>query len=520
MTTSPNTPKLSDIASDAAQTVPRPAPHIFARFVLPISILVVAALLLGATAWRAFAPARSVRTVSAAVRAVETTAADITRTPGAVIQAPGWVEPDPFPIYVAALTNGIIEAVSVLEGDVIEADQAIAQLINDDARLAVMRAQAALALEQASTERVRAELNAATVNLRELVGPTRRAAVAKATFAQRQAAAAAFASKLLTARAEHAQLLDEYDRKLPLVEEGAVAEAVVVRLKFQIEASDAATQSIEEAQRAAEAVAQSALAEHHAATRDLALLVEETLDVDRAKANLAHSTAAVALAQAELDNALLQFERCTVRSPVAGIVMERLAAPGSIINQNNGNHGAHILHLYDPAHLQVRADIPLADASRVGVGQRAEIVVDMLPDTVFQGRVTRFVHKANIQKNTVEAKVQIEDPSPLLKPEMLARVRILADLSDGTPNGTTTVQRVFVPESALAEHNGIRGVWIADGLDRGRGVATFRSLELGTTTNNQWIEVIDGVRPGERIILENEGLQNGARVALTHMKEA
>ena len=69
--------------------------------------------------------------------------------------------------------------------------------------------------------------------------------------------------------------------------------------------------------------------------------------------------------------------------------------------------------------------MPLADVAMVGAGQPAEIVVDLLPDTVFTGEVLRFVHRADLQKNTVEAKVRINDPSELLKPDMLARVRIL-----------------------------------------------------------------------------------------------
>jgi hypothetical protein len=89
-------------------------------------------------------------------------------------------------------------------------------------------------------------------------------------------------------------------------------------------------------------------------------------------------------------------------------------------------HSNHVVHLYDPAHLQVRVDVPLAEASRVGIGHKARIVVEVLPDRVFQGEVTRIVNEADLQKNTLQVKVRILDPVPELKPEMLARAQFLA----------------------------------------------------------------------------------------------
>ena len=111
--------------------------------------------------------------------------------------------------------------------------------------------------------------------------------------------------------------------------------------------------------------------------------------------------------------AQLAYDRCTVVSPIDGVVIERLTSPGSVIKFGNGEHSSHIVHLYDPTQLQVRADVPLSDASQVGVGHPAKIIVDVLPNTTFDGEVLRFVHRADQQKNTIEAKVKILNPSEL-----------------------------------------------------------------------------------------------------------
>ena len=186
-------------------------------------------------------------------------------------------------------------------------------------------------------------------------------------------------------------------------------------------------------------------------------------------------------------------------SPIDGVIIERIASPGSTIQFSNGQHGAHIVHLYDPRMLQVRADIPLAEAAKVGVGQPAEIIVDLLPDTIFEGVITRFVHRADLSKNTVEAKVHITDPSPLLKPDMLARVRILPSRNAEEDGLRRTVSRIFAPESAL---DGDGGIWVVDDRSGDEGIAARRSVELGDARVDGWIEIRSGLRPGDTVILD------------------
>ena len=167
------------------------------------------------------------------------------------------------------------------------------------------------------------------------------------------------------------------------------------------------------------------------------------------------------------------------------------------------------MHLYDPNALQVRADIPLAEAAKVGVGQAADIVVDLLPDTVFKGEITRFVHRADISKNTIEAKVRIINPSALLKPDMLARVRILETGRSKDGTALRTVQRVFAPMAAIDEEG---RAWIINNRSGDRGVAELRELTLGSRTVEDWREIIEGLEPGDMVILDGNTLKNGQAV--------
>ena len=425
-------------------TIPKPRRHLLS-IAIPIVLLLAVGGLLLSTVWSTLVPAPSVTTVAALLREVETEhVEDLPIDEAAVVQAPGWVEAEPFSVYVSALTEGVIESIEVLAGDSVKKGQAVARLVDDEARIGVMQAEAMVRTRQAEAMDAQAQLDV-------------------------------LAAQVRSARATTDALIDEHTRKLQLVEQGAVAAGPAERLGLRIQASEADIQRLQAQQRAAGAA--------------------------MAKAN-----AAIESAAATRDLAALKLDRMTVVSPQDGIVIERLVSPGSVIKFGNGEHGSHILHLYDPTKLQVRADVPLADVAMVGRGQPAEIIVDLLPDTVFTGEVLRFVHKADLQKNTVEAKVRINNPSLLLKPEMLARVKILpAPITEADGVVRQRLPRVLVPEEALVDG----WVWVVDGDDGLLGTARRRAVKAGPGTHEGWVEVLDGIRPGDRVILNFDALTDG-----------
>ena len=78
--------------------------------------------------------------------------------------------------------------------------------------------------------------------------------------------------------------------------------------------------------------------------------------------------------------------------------MRLLATPGSMVSMDV-QHGTQILSMYDPHQLQVRAEVPLAEAGKIQIGLPAEIRVEAMPDRVFRGELTRIVHEADVQRN-------------------------------------------------------------------------------------------------------------------------
>ena len=504
MTNSPND-KTIDALGTGKTDVPMPSRKWLMRLGLPLILILTAMFLVAFAGWQAFRPATDVRSTTVAVRAIETDE-PVRSSSGGIIQAPGWVEPDPFSTYVSALTQGVVNKVMVVEGDVIHKDQVVATLVDDDARIATRSAEATVDQREGEVAAAEASLKAAMIEMKELVSVDRRVAIAKAKAVQLEAELLGFSAKKTAAESARDQLADEYKRKLNLAEDGAVAVGPVKRLGMKLLAAKAVLKSIDAEANALRAELSAARAEETASLRDKDLLTHEILEVERAKAALFIAKGTLDIATADRDSAQLRLDRTKVISPVDGVVIERLTSPGSTIQFANGPHGAHVIHLYDPSKLQVRADIPLAEAARVGVGQSAEIVVDLLPDTIFKGEVTRFVHRADISKNTIEAKVRIFNPSPLLKPDMLARVRILpASISKGT-TALRTVQRVFIPNEAIGA-NGT--TWVIEERTRDRGTVRRKTLQLGDRVIDGWREVIDGLEPGDSVVLGDPPLSDG-----------
>lgn len=482
--------------------VPAPNRHLITRVVLPIGILLVTFGLLAYAARHTFWPAQLVEVVRVVPRSGQHllgshVSAD---TPSTVVaQASGWVEPDPYPIYVTALSDGVIEKLLVLEGDKIEADQVIAEMVDDDARLAVTRAEAELARQNAL-------LTAAQTNWDKPVNLERAVAVNKALVAEAEAKLGQHEATIVQQRTKHEELKAAYNR-LSRLGPQAIAALQVEQTQYQMEAQKALVESTEKQRLVLQSQAKRFKAELKAAESNLQLRVAQRQALGEAQATVQN-------AKGSLDEANLWLTRTKIVSPASGVVMNRMVAPGSkVMFDMESPHSAHVAHLYNPEKLQVRVDVPAADAAGVGVGQQAQVIVNVLPDTTFNGRVTRLVHKADIAKNTLQVKVAIDNPSSLLKPDMLARVKFLRPDSHTTADGSSDSSfLVFAPMYAIQGSGRTASAWL---VTAGDSTVRRQAIKLGASRDDGWVAVTDGLQPGDVLIVSPaEDLQEGQRVRI------
>lgn len=486
-------PQRAERPTDASKPVTGvdpPARRGKTRVLVPASILAAALGILAFAARDALRPA-------VAVEIVPTIARTGTASAGtAVVQAPGWVEPDPFFVSVTSLTDGIVEDVVVLEGDAVSKGQLIARLVPDDARLALQRAEAELGAHQAQLRTAEAVAREAQRNWDHPFELRRKVTTTQALLAEKQAELARWPAEVDAERARLTELHDAFERvrKVRAESQGALSEQELVRAQQQYEGQKAILLNAEARKPVIEAQIRNLEAELVASREALELRIPDTRVLDEARARLAEAEARVLQTQTARDEARLRLDRMEIRSPVDGVVAFRLAQPGSkVMLAADDPIGATLVRLYDPAKLQVRVDVPLSETALVQVGQPAEVVVGALPNRTFAGRVTRIVHEADIQKNTLQFKVAIHDPAPEIKPEMLARVKFLA-----APTSQPTETAVlFVPARLVQETAGGSAVWL---FDQTRKTAELRPVVLGTARHADGIEVREGLRLGDWLI--------------------
>jgi RND family efflux transporter MFP subunit len=243
--------------------------------------------------------------------------------------------------------------------------------------------------------------------------------------------------------------------------------------------------------------------------------VQDRLAVDGARASLASAEARVERAKTAVAEAELRLSRMTVVAPMDGFVLRRLKSPGDKVMLGMDNpSSSHIVEIYDPERLQVRADVPLAEASHVSVGQTCEVFCEVLPDRAFRGEVTRITNLADLQRNTLEVKVRILDPDPMLKPEMLTRVRFLASAEGKQASDTPQkLERFIVPREAITGSGNILVVRDRRGL-RGR-VMSVSVKEVDAVDGDESLLIVSGpLRETDLVVLDRGDVQQGETVQM------
>jgi multidrug efflux pump subunit AcrA (membrane-fusion protein) len=500
-----------------SSTVPPPRFNYKTRIFLPGGILLALLLLMGYAARDSLLPAREVTVVPVVLKDVATTSAptsaragNSSAAAGAGVQAPGWVEADPFPISVTALTDGVVKEMLALEGQQIRAGDVVARLVDDDAKLALAKAEAELAEKQAALEAAQRQWDHPIESTRAVATGEAMVNASKSQLDKLEAEIAVESAKLTQAK-------EEFARTEQATTQRALSEIDLIRARQQHQAQQATLAAVTAQKRVIAAELAQREAELIAARENLRLRIQDAK-------MLAEAKAAVNLTTAARDEAALRLSRMEVRAQTDGIVMQRHVTPGSKVMFAGDNElSASVVHLYDPKKLQVRVDIPLADAAKVGVDQPAQVVVGVLPNQTFSGRVTRIVNEADIQKNTLQVKVAIDNPSPQLKPEMLARVRFvgaaptaMATATDSNATATTrpraAAQAIFAPAKLILRHGEHAITYVAD---RGRNVAARKTVQLGEAQIDGWVEITAGLNVGDALIVEQDGLRDGQRIRVT-----
>lgn len=152
------------------------------------------------------------------------------------------------------------------------------------------------------------------------------------------------------------------------------------------------------------------------------MLDDARLSLAAAEAQLQHS-----IAGRQLINTYIDW--CVIRSPVNGVVLEKLVDPNELVSPQTFGSGrgpsTSLIAVADLTDLQVEVDVNEADLGKVTLGQRCLVSPEAYPDKEYAGVVAEIAPEANRAKGTLSVKVKIEKPDRFLTPELSAKVKFL-----------------------------------------------------------------------------------------------
>ncbi len=157
--------------------------------------------------------------------------------------------------------------------------------------------------------------------------------------------------------------------------------------------------------------------------------IESKQSLDDARLQLDSTRAAVTQAEGELELARTFLDWCTIRSPIDGVILEKLVQPNELVMPQSfgGTRGPStaLVAMADPNDLQVEIDVNEADLSKISMNQKCRVAPEAYPDKTYSGHVAEIAPEADRSKGTLEIKVQIENPDHYLTPELSAKVDFL-----------------------------------------------------------------------------------------------
>ena len=218
---------------------------------------------------------------------------------------------------------------------------------------------------------------------------------------------------------------------------------------------------------------------------------QETVATKRQEQAVADAALAVARdevkrIQADLEALLAQRRHLQLVSPAAGLVVAREANPGTTVMA-----GQAVLEVIDPTILWIDTRFDQISAEGLAADLPAMVRLRSRHDQLLPGRVLRVEPLADAVTQEMLAKIVFERQPQPMPP--------LGELAEVTVSLAPLPARPVIPNAAIREVDGRRGVWLlAD--DRLR----FVPVKLGRSDLDGRVQVLGGLQEGQRIVVYSE----------------
>ncbi|MDA8137581.1 MAG: efflux RND transporter periplasmic adaptor subunit [Desulfobacteraceae bacterium] len=195
----------------------------------------------------------------------------------------------------------------------------------------------------------------------------------------------------------------------------------------------------------------------------------------------------------------------TLYSPYSGVVTLKQANEGMRVMG-----GEQLLQISDISKIWINAEIYEYELPWVQPGQPAEVEIPFEPGKPLAGKIAYIYPYVQNETRTVKARIEFSNPGLTLKPEMYVNVLI---------QGRPVKGALAIPGDAVLNSGKGRTVFVA----LGEGRFDPRSVQTGISDEQGYVEVISGLREGEKVVTSAQFMldsESNLREAMQKMMEA
>ncbi|MBC6434036.1 efflux RND transporter periplasmic adaptor subunit [Nostoc sp. HG1] len=201
-----------------------------------------------------------------------------------------------------------------------------------------------------------------------------------------------------------------------------------------------------------------------------------------------------------------QLGQTVVRSPVAGVIAEKLARVGDVTGVPPQTQVGTVIggtqklfSIIQDEKLELQAKVPEIQLNQVKIGASVQITSDVDQRVRSQGRVREIQPQVNDQRREATVKIDLP-PTSLLKPGMFASAAIT----------TNSGMKIVVPQKAVQSQADSSVIVFT--LSSG-DIVRSQKVELGDPANGDKVEIKSGLQLGDRVVVDGAGyLKDGDKV--------
>jgi RND family efflux transporter MFP subunit len=203
--------------------------------------------------------------------------------------------------------------------------------------------------------------------------------------------------------------------------------------------------------------------------------------LDKAQSDYKVALAQAAASEAGAGQASLAHGYTAVVAPYSGVVSARMVELGEMVMP-----GKPLMTGFDPSEMRVVVSVPQYKMGNIGAHPEAMVEVPSLNRWI-KADSSKVQPVADARTHSTQVRVYLPANEAGLYPGMFVRAHFVVG----------KVKKLVIPESAVLRRSEVVAAYVVDD----KGVASLRQIRVGETAAEGLIEVLSGLKAGEKVAL-------------------